>query len=58
VRTDRLDADAFAGVLEGVERAAARAVAEVRDGALEPRPDSCAWQGGCAFPSICRCEDA
>jgi hypothetical protein len=58
VRTDRLDADAFARVLDGVERAAARAVAEVRAGALEPRPDSCAWQGGCAFPSICRCEDA
>ncbi|MCW3049429.1 MAG: ATP-dependent nuclease subunit B-like protein [Solirubrobacterales bacterium] len=58
VRTDRLDADAFARVLDGVERAAARAVAEVRAGALEPRPDSCAWQGGCSFPSICRCEDA
>ena len=23
---------------------------------LEPRPDSCAYNGGCSYPTICRCE--
>ena len=56
VSTDRVDPGEFAAVLEAVEEAAARAVAEIRSGALEPRPDSCAWRGGCSYPSICRCE--
>jgi ATP-dependent helicase/DNAse subunit B len=56
VRSDRLDADRFAAVLDEVQRAAAEAVTQVRAGALEPRPGSCAWKGGCSYPSICRCE--
>jgi hypothetical protein len=36
--------------------AAADAARQARDGALEPRPDGCAWDGGCAYPTICRCE--
>jgi ATP-dependent helicase/DNAse subunit B len=37
--------------------ATAREVAEqtVR-GELEPRPQTCAWRGGCMHPTICRCE--
>jgi ATP-dependent helicase/DNAse subunit B len=25
-------------------------------GALDPRPATCAWKGGCMYPTICRCE--
>jgi ATP-dependent helicase/DNAse subunit B len=56
VNRDRVDEAAFSDVLRAVEEAAVRAVTELRAGALEPRPASCAWRGGCAYPSICRCE--
>jgi ATP-dependent helicase/DNAse subunit B len=37
--------------------ATARAVAEqTASGELEPRPQTCAWRGGCQYPTICRCE--
>jgi hypothetical protein len=43
--------------LVGQALAAARqAAGEAAAGALEPRPPTCAWGGGCAYPSICRCE--
>jgi RecB family exonuclease len=56
VRTDRLDEAAFEARLQEVRDAALEAVRGIRSGALEPRPDTCAWNGGCAHPSICRCE--
>lgn len=35
----------------------ARAAAEhAVSGALDPRPATCAWKGGCMYPTICRCE--
>ncbi len=37
--------------------ATARSVAEqTARGELEPRPQTCAWRGGCMHPTICRCE--
>ena len=37
--------------------AAAREVAEqAAGGKLQARPDTCAFQGGCQYPTICRCE--
>jgi hypothetical protein len=30
----------------------------IRSGALVPDPTSCAYRGGCAHPTICRCEAA
>jgi ATP-dependent helicase/DNAse subunit B len=37
--------------------ATARAAAEhAVSGALDPRPATCAWKGGCMYPTICRCE--
>jgi ATP-dependent helicase/DNAse subunit B len=37
--------------------ATARAAAEhALSGALDPRPATCAWKGGCMYPTICRCE--
>jgi len=56
VSTDRLDDDEFRARLDEVQAAALDAVRGIRSGALRPRPDSCAYSGGCAHPSICRCE--
>jgi hypothetical protein len=56
VHTDRLSDDDFRARLDEVLVAALEAVRGIRAGALEPRPDTCAWNGGCAHPSICRCE--
>jgi RecB family exonuclease len=56
VRDDRLEPEAFDALLEDAVAAAVRAAGEARDGALRPQPDSCAWSGGCAYPTICRCE--
>jgi ATP-dependent helicase/DNAse subunit B len=37
--------------------ATARVAAEqTARGELEPRPQTCAWRGGCRYPTICRCE--
>ncbi|HTZ85811.1 MAG TPA: PD-(D/E)XK nuclease family protein [Solirubrobacteraceae bacterium] len=37
--------------------ASARAAAEQAvSGELDARPQTCAWRGGCQFPTICRCE--
>ena len=30
--------------------------ARMRRGELGCNPDGCAWDGGCSYPSICRCE--
>src|SRR3954468_9881166 len=56
VHTDRLSDEDFRARLDEVLAAALEAVRGIRAGALEPRPDTCAWNGGCAHPSICRCE--
>jgi ATP-dependent helicase/DNAse subunit B len=58
VDTDRLDDDAFAERLGQVLDAALAAVRAIRAGTLVPRPGTCAYGGGCAHPSICRCEAA
>ena len=56
VARDRLSDEDFDALLEEAVAAAVGAAREARDGALEPRPDTCAWGGGCAYPTICRCE--
>ncbi len=58
VKTDRHERAAFDAIIDGVLEDVRRTVAELRTGALEPRPQSCAWTGGCAYPTICRCEAA
>jgi RecB family exonuclease len=58
VATDRLSPEEFDDLLAQVLAAAETAVAELRAGALEPRPKTCAWGGGCEYPTICRCDAA
>lgn len=55
-RTDRYEAEDLAELLAGALDAARQAAGEAGRGALEPRPASCAWRGGCQYPTICRCE--
>ena len=55
VRTDRLPREQFAELIDEAVDMALAAAREAREGALEPRPDTCAYRGGCAYPTICRC---
>ncbi len=59
VRTDRRTPEDFDAILDGVLEDVLAAVAELRAGALEPRPETCTYNDkGCAYPTICRCEAA
>jgi ATP-dependent helicase/DNAse subunit B len=58
VDRDRLAPDEFEALLREVLDAALAAVRGIRSGALVPDPTSCAYRGGCAHPTICRCEAA
>jgi ATP-dependent helicase/nuclease subunit B len=55
-RTDWRDRDGFEQILDDA-RGAIREVAErMRSGDVKPCPSSCAWNGGCSYPAICRHE--
>ena len=57
VRTDRHPREAFDAIVDGVLEDVLAAVAELRAGALEPRPSTCSYNDkGCMYPTICRCE--
>ena len=56
VRTDRLAHEEMQELIERCVDVARQAAIEARSGALHPRPDTCAYSGGCAYPTICRCE--
>jgi RecB family exonuclease len=58
VPKDRLPREEFEALLRDVLDAALQAVRGIRSGALVPDPTSCAYRGGCAHPTICRCEAA
>jgi RecB family exonuclease len=58
VRTDRVAEHELEALLEACAQAARDAVAQIRAGALEPAPERCAYGGGCAHPTICRCVSA
>jgi hypothetical protein len=58
VSKDRLAPEEFEALLQQVLDAALEAVRGIRSGALVPDPTSCAYRGGCAHPTICRCEAA
>ena len=59
MRTDRRPPEDFDAIVDGVLEDVLAAVAELRAGALEPRPETCSYNDkGCAYPTICRCEAA
>jgi ATP-dependent helicase/DNAse subunit B len=53
---DVLSAEDFAALREWARAAIATAAAEMGEGVLCSKPDSCAYRGGCSHPSICRIE--
>ena len=53
---DRLAAEELRELVVAALAAATTAAAELRDGALAPRPPTCTSNGGCRYPGICRVE--
>lgn len=59
VKTDRRPPAEFAAIVDGVLEDVRAAIAELRAGALAPRPETCSYNDkGCMYPTICRCEAA
>ncbi len=59
VANDRRDPDEIEELLDGVIEDVLTAVGELRAGALQPRPQTCGYNGtGCDYPTICRCSAA
>jgi ATP-dependent helicase/DNAse subunit B len=56
VRSDVLGHDDARDLLESAVAMAVEAAGEAGQGALEARPQTCAFRGGCMYPTICRCE--
>ncbi len=56
LHTDVLEHEEFRELLGRAVAAAREATREAGSGLLEPRPATCAFRGGCRFPTICRCE--
>jgi ATP-dependent helicase/DNAse subunit B len=56
VPNDLLAPDAFEARLIWARERIADTAERMRRGRLCAKPDSCAWNGGCAYPSICRTE--
>jgi ATP-dependent helicase/DNAse subunit B len=56
VASDRLEAEAFRSKLAWALDRIRETDERMRRGELCSSPDSCAWNGGCSYPSICRSE--
>lgn len=55
VRTDSFNHEEFERLIEDCVAAARSAAVQARSGELRPQPDTCAYNGGCSYPTICRC---
>jgi ATP-dependent helicase/DNAse subunit B len=55
-RTDWRDREEFDAILAEARDAVRDVLARMQEGDVRPCPESCAWNGGCAFPAICRHE--
>ncbi len=53
---DRLAPEQFRAKLDWALGQVRDADARMRRGELGCNPDACAWNGGCSYPAICRCE--
>jgi hypothetical protein len=42
--------------MDAAVRRAAAVASEAGRGALERRPETCAFRGGCQYPAICQCD--
>jgi ATP-dependent helicase/DNAse subunit B len=56
VSTDVLGPEEFRAKLDWALEQVRETDARMRGGELGCDPDQCAWNGGCSYPSICRCE--
>jgi ATP-dependent helicase/DNAse subunit B len=56
VKGDRREHSEVRELLEEAVAAAREAAAQAGRGELEARPQTCAYRGGCMYPTICRCE--
>jgi ATP-dependent helicase/DNAse subunit B len=57
VASDRLEPEAFRSKLAWALDRIRETDERMRRGELCSSPDSCAWNGGCSYPSICRSEE-
>jgi len=57
VPTDRADPERFEEMVGWARTAIHDTVETMRAGQLCSLPDSCAWRGGCSYPSICRVQE-
>jgi len=55
-RTDVLPPEEFREKLDWALEQVRETDGRIRRGELRCNPDQCAWEGGCSYPSICRCE--
>lgn len=56
VDTDVRDRGELRELVDGAVAAALAAAAQAGEGRLQARPATCAFRGGCMYPTICRCE--
>ena len=56
VGTDFRDADALERELDAARERLVELAGRMRSGEVRPCPETCAWNGGCSYPSICRVE--
>jgi ATP-dependent helicase/DNAse subunit B len=56
VRGERREHAEMREILDGAIAAAREAAAQAGRGELRARPRTCAYRGGCSYPTICRCE--
>jgi hypothetical protein len=53
---DRLAPNDFEAMLDWARGRIGDTAGRMLGGELECSPDTCAWDGGCSYPSICRCQ--
>jgi ATP-dependent helicase/DNAse subunit B len=56
VRGERREHAEMSELLDGAVAAAREAAAQAGRGELRAQPQTCAYRGGCRYPTICRCE--
>ncbi|HTB69349.1 MAG TPA: PD-(D/E)XK nuclease family protein [Solirubrobacteraceae bacterium] len=56
VSTDALEHEQLRELLAQARASALEVAAQAASGQLQARPQTCAFRGGCMYPTICRCE--